>query len=348
MIRSMRTLAIGMALIGAHNPTGYCQESGRPPEAEKAKTSPAQTGPAGAAAPASSPTAAAEKAVRETVAAYVATYNQKDATKLAAFFTENGELIDSENVATSGREAITQEFSDAFAEQSPYTLKADIERVRQITPEVAKAEGVARLVAPRESTIAKRFVAVLARQGDAWKIDEIRDYPAPADSLTPYERLKELEWMIGEWVDESDEVQVSTTVRWGQGKAYLIRDYNVQVKGKPSTSGLMVIAWDPQTHRIRSWIFNADGSRGGASWTRATDNQWVVKAHGSTADGQSTSATQVISLVNKDAMRTSSTDRIIGDEIAGDLDEIIMVRKPLPPGATAAPLRPATPTSAPR
>jgi hypothetical protein len=104
----------------------------------------------------------------------------------------------------------------------------------------------------------------------------------------------------------------------------------------------MIIAWDPQAQQIKSWIFNADGSRGEGSWTRATDNQWVVKAHGSTADGQPTSATQVISLVNKDAVKTSSTDRIIGGEIARDIEDIIMVRKPLAPGTTPAPAKPAT------
>ena len=161
----------------------------------------------------------------------------------------------------------------------------------------------------------------------------------PAASVTPYERLKELEWMVGDWVDESEDVQVNTTVRWGQGKAYIVRDYSVKIKSEPATSGLMIIAWDPQTQQIRSWIFNADGSRGEASWTRATDNQWVVKAHGSTVDGQPTSATQVISLINKDAIRTSSTDRIIGHEIARDLDDIIMVRKPRAPGADGAPAK---------
>ena len=148
--------------------------------------------------------------------------------------------------------------------------------------------------------------------------------------------------MVSDWVDESEDVQVSTTVRWGQGKACLVRDYSVQIKGEPATSGLMIIAWDPQTQQIRSWIFNADGSRGVATWTRATDNQWVVKAHGSTDEGEHTSATQVISLINKDAIRTSSTDRIIGDEIAGDLDDIIMVRKPRAPGAASTAPKPAT------
>jgi uncharacterized protein (TIGR02246 family) len=336
MIRSLQLLAIGMALMGACTPSSFGQISGRPPAAL------AQVPSTPAAAPASSATAA-EDSVRETLAAYVATYNGKDAAKLVEFFTPEGTLIDSENVAMRGREAIAQEFSEAFADRSTYTLHAKVESVRLITRDVAQAEGESRLVSPREATIANQFVVLLARQDQAWKIVEIREYPAPAESVTPYERLKELEWMVGEWVDESEDVQVSTTVRWGQGKAYLIRDYSVQVKGEPATSGLMIIAWDPQTQQIKSWIFNADGGRGESSWTRAADNQWVVKAQGSTGDGQATSATQVISLVNKDALRTSSIDRIIGGEIARDLEDVIMVRKPPAPGTTRAPAKPATP-----
>jgi uncharacterized protein (TIGR02246 family) len=274
--------------------------------------------------------------VRNTLAAYVAAYNQKDAAKLVELFTPDGTLVDSENVATRGREDIGREFAEGFAEQSDYTLQGKVDRIRLITPDVAQAEGVSRLISPKEANIANQFVVLLARQGDAWKIVEIRDYPAPADSVTPYERLKELEWMVGEWADASEDVQVTSSVRWGQGRGYLVRDYSVHVKGEPTTSGLMIIAWDAQTQQIKSWIFNADGGRGEGSWTRASDNQWVVKAHGSTGDGRPTSATQVISLVNKDAVRTSSTDRVIGGEIARDIEDVIMVRKPPQPASKPA------------
>jgi uncharacterized protein (TIGR02246 family) len=355
MIRSLQPLAIGVVLVGALTPLSFGQAS-RQPLAVAAQApptpaaAPAGTRPGDAAAPSSSQTAAAEKLVRAALVAYVNAYNQKDVDKLVELFTDDGTLVDSENVATRGREAIAREFSEAFAERSTYTLSGKSDYVRLITPDVAQAEGESRLVSPKEATIANRFVALLARKGDAWKIVEIRESAAPAASVTPYERLKELEWMVGDWVDESDDVQVTSTVRWGQGKAYLLRDYSVQIKGEPATSGLMIIAWDPQTQQIRSWIFNADGGRGEGSWTRATDNQWVVKANGTTGEGQATSATQVISLVNKDAVKTSSTDRVTGGEIAPDVDDVIMVRKPLPPGTTLAPARPAAaaPTASPR
>jgi uncharacterized protein (TIGR02246 family) len=340
MIRSSQFLVIGMAVLGALAPAGL----GHPPQQPAA--APAQV----ESIPTSSTTAAVEKAVRETLVAYVEAYNKKDTARIVELFTSDGTLVDSDNVVTRGREAISRQFSDAFTEPSIYTLDGKTERIRLITPDVAQAEGMSRLVSPKEATIANRFVALLARQGAAWKIAEIRDYPAPVDSVAPNERLKELEWMVGEWVDESDDAKVTSTVRWGQGKGYLVRDYSVQVKGEPTTSGLMVIAWDAQSDQIKSWVFNADGSRGEGCWTRATENQWVVKARGSTGDGRPTSATQVITLVNKDAIKTSSIDRIVGGEIAGDVEDIIMVRKPLAPGIAPTATKPGTaaPTASPR
>jgi uncharacterized protein (TIGR02246 family) len=307
-----------MALMGALALPGFKQAPQRPAAAPEEVQS----------TPPSSMNAAAERSVRDTIAAYIAAYNQKDVAKLAGLFTQDGTLIDSDNVTTSGREAIAAQFSESFDERSSYTLQAQPNRIRVISPEVAQAEGIARLTSPKEATIANQFVALLSRQGDAWKFVEIREHPAPAESVAPYERLKELEWLVGDWVDESEDARVTSTVRWGQGKAYLVRDYSVQVKGEPATNGLMIIAWDAQREQIKSWIFNADGSRGEGSWTRAADNQWVVKAHGSAGDGRATSATQLISLVNKDAVKTSSTDRVIGDELVSDIEDVIMVRKP--------------------
>ncbi len=359
MIRCIGFFAIGVALIGSLTPSSFGQiyerqvaiptqaqpiQVGAPVHVQTVQVQPVQVQPvqvqsveAAAAAANANANAVDEKSVRHTLGAYVAAYNQKDTAKLVEFFTPDGTLIDSDNVATRGREAIAQEFSEAFAQPSTYTLEGKVERTRFITPDVAQVEGVSRLVSPKEATIVNHFIALLARQGDAWKLVEIRDYPEPGTSVTPYERLKELEWMVGEWVDETEDAQVSSTVQWGQGRGYLVRNYSAQSKDRAATSGLIIIAWDPQTEQIKSWIFSADGSRGEGSWTRAEDNQWVVKVHGNTGDGRPNSATQIISMVNKDAVKTKAIDRIVGGEIAPDVEEIIMVRKPPAPSTATAP-----------
>jgi hypothetical protein len=97
----------------------------------------------------------------------------------------------------------------------------------------------------------------------------------------------------------------------------------------------MFIGWDPQAQQIKSWVFDSEGGHGEGLWTRTTDNQWVVKASGVLHDGRTTSATHVHTVLNKDAVKTNSTDRIIGGEVAPDILDVVMVRKPPRPAETA-------------
>ena len=99
---------------------------------------------------------------------------------------------------------------------------------------------------------------------------------------------------------------------------------------------MTIIGWDPRTAQIKSWLFDSAGGLGEAVWTRSSDNQWVIKASGVLRDGSATSATQIVTLVSKDRVSTSSLDRIIGGEIAPDIEEIVTVRK-APGAASKAP-----------
>ena len=94
MIRSLQLLAMGMALMGVLTPSGFGQTAGRPLTAPaQVQTTPAiapaQARPAEAAAPGSSTTAAVEKAVRETLVAYVEAYNKKDPARIVELFTQD-------------------------------------------------------------------------------------------------------------------------------------------------------------------------------------------------------------------------------------------------------------------
>jgi hypothetical protein len=142
-------------------------------------------------------------------------------------------------------------------------------------------------------------------------------------------------------VDESEDATIRSTVRWALNRNFLVRDYSVEIKGEPPMTGTMWLGWDPQSEQIKSWVFDSNGGRGEACWTRSGESQWVLKANGVTRDGRASSATQIVTLLNKDAVKHSSIDRIIGGEIAPDIEEIVMVRKP-PQPAEAAPAAPAS------
>ena len=123
---------------------------------------------------------------------------------------------------------------------------------------------------------------------------------------------------------------VFTSVGWSDNKNFLVRSFDVRVKGKPALTGSQRIGWDPLTRQIKSWVFDSNGGHGEGLWTRSGD-QWVIKATGVRPDGRTVTATQVLTFVNKDNLRWKSIDRTLGSEIAHDIDEIVMVRKPPQP-----------------
>ncbi len=297
-----------------------------------------------AAQQAAPPAAAApEAAVRDRVAAYVKAFNGRNAGTLAEFFTEDAALVDESGDTARGKAAILDRFATGFAQPSKHTLGTEIKSMRFITPDVAQVEGTSTLSAENESSIVARFVALLVKKGDAWRIAEIRDLPAPPEDVAPADRLKELEWMVGDWVDESPGATVRSTVRWGDNKAYLVRNSTVQVGDEKASSSLMILGWDPRSGQLHSWLFDSEGGHGEATWTRASDNQWIIRTEGVQRDGTPNSATQFLTLVNKDAVKTSSVDRIVGGEVSPDIDEVLMVRKPPAPAGPAPAATPATP-----
>ena len=144
--------------------------------------------------------------------------------------------------------------------------------------------------------------------------------------------------MVGDWVDESDNNRVQSSVRWADNQSYLVRTYKVEMQGEKGSSGTMFIGWDPQSGQIKSWLFDSNGGHGEALWVRTGEKEWVVKAQGVLHDGRPTSATQIHTIINKDSVKTSSLDRIIGGQVAPDIVDVVMVRKaPAPDGGGSSP-----------
>ncbi len=311
------------------------------PAAPQPVATPAPAQPAAAPAP---PAQAApaftpeQKAVADAVEAFSKAYSAADAKALSGMFTDDIVLTDPEGNETRGKAAVAEMYTGAFQENPGLKLETRVAEVRFLTPDVARVEGKSRLSSSAgDASDFTRFSSLLVRKDGKWQAAEIREFTAPAEDVTPHERLSELEWMVGHWVDESGNNKVESDVRWADNNSYLIRTYSAHLQGEKPTSGTMFIGWDPQSGQIKSWNFDSEGGRGEGLWTRASDNEWVVKAQGVLRDGRPTSATQVHTILNKDSMKTDSTNRIIGGQIAPDIVDVVMVRKPPQPGAAAPP-----------
>jgi uncharacterized protein (TIGR02246 family) len=302
----------------------------------------AQSPPAAATAP--SPE---EKPIRDLIDAFGKAYSTPDLKALATYFTEDANVVDSAGESTRGKAAILEMYASSFEENPELDLDPKVQEIRFITPDVARVEGQSRLSTDKgDATEFTRYSSLLVKKSGKWLIAEIREYPAPVEDVSPYERLKELEWMVGDWVDESEAVKSSSIVRWADNKSFLIRTFQLEVKGEKAKSGTMILGWDPQTGQIKSWLFDSEGGHGEGLWTRTGEKEWIVKAQGVLRDGRPTSATQIYIVANNDAVKVSSIDRIIGGQIAPDIADVVMVRKPPQPGSaprpSGAPAQPST------
>lgn len=260
------------------------------------------------------PVFANDEDVRKTLTGYVEAFNQHDADAIGGLLTEVAQHIDRESgQRTEGRQAILADLKDTFEQAPSIFLSGRVDRIRMIQPAIAQAEGETLVVGGTDpQPIGTRFSAILVKNDEGWKIDSIEEFPVPRPA-TAYDALRELEWLVGRWVDESDDVTVDTTYRWSNHQSFLIRSFSVIRADGTERQGTQVIGWDPRSQEIRSWTFNSDGSFGDAVWSRSSDG-WLIRSSQTLADGRAASGTYILTRVDDDTI----TVQLVGHEIEGE------------------------------
>jgi uncharacterized protein (TIGR02246 family) len=286
--------------------------------------------------------AADEKAIREAGAAFVRAYDAGDTRAIVQLFTVDAEVVSEDGEPIQGQEAIAALFASTFAANPGEKIELDEISIRFLGSDAAKEDGRARIVpavanagAPSRTagqSVAhadlpqiSRYTVLYVRQDGRWLQSSVREHAQMA--ITPHERLQPLAWLVGEWVDEGSSSVIHSNTQWSVDGNFLLRDFTIQIAGKPALHGTQRIGWDPLTRQIKSWVFDSEGGHGVALWAHDSD-RWVVKGSGVLRDGRTATATQVYTIVNTHLVRWKSVDRTIGDKIEPDTAELVMVRKP--------------------
>ena len=146
------------------------------------------------------------------------------------------------------------------------------------------------------------------------------------DDVEQTSPLDELEWMVGQWVDEGENSNITTSCSWTKNRKFLTRSFRITIDGQLSLTGMQVIGWDPIAGQIRSWTFDSEGGFGEGRWMR-DGNRWLVKTSFVLASGKRASAVNVITYVDRDTLRWQSIGREIGGELLPNIPEVTVVRK---------------------
>jgi uncharacterized protein (TIGR02246 family) len=270
-----------------------------------------------------------EKAVRAVAEAFTRAYDAGDAKAVAALYTEDAEFIDEYGDVIQGRPLIEDFYSSVFQERPGTAIEIAMTSLRFLGPDVAKEVGQTRLKSSGgQPATFRRYTVLFVKQQGRWLYASVREEHEPA--LAHHERLKNLEWMVGEWLDQSPDSTVHVTCRWSEDKNFLLRDFTIQVQGHPVMTVSQRIGWDPLTKQIKSWVFDSEGGYGDAIWVH-NGSQWIIKSTGVTPDGQTATATNLLAQVGPNKATWKSTERSLGGQSVPGSAEYVMVRRASPP-----------------
>ena len=118
--------------------------------------------------------AADETAVRDVVARYVAVREARDASAVAALFTEDADQYTTAGEWRRGRERIRAGTADS-SQRNPGSRRISVEAVRFVTPDVAIADGPYEIAASGASSRRMWTTLVLVRTSGGWRISAIRN-----------------------------------------------------------------------------------------------------------------------------------------------------------------------------
>lgn len=284
---------------------------------------------AGVLATAAETRPADEKEVRQVVDAFVKGYNNHGAQAIAALFAPGGMMTDEGGNVTKSRENIELAFAKIFKEHPTTTIENTIESIRFVGPMEAIEFGTTTITHDKDMPAEKsRYQVVHVKKDGKWQMASATDLPE--DVWTGEDQLKQLEGLVGEWVDESPDALVLTSYRWDDNHRFILGQFTVQIKGKPAMTGTHRIGWDPLNKTIRSWAFDSEGGFAEGGWTRDGD-KWVSKLTGVTRGGKPASASHIMTPVDKSRMTLQTIDRVIGGEKLPDGEKILVVRRPPAP-----------------
>jgi uncharacterized protein (TIGR02246 family) len=282
----------------------------------------------------------------KAIAAFEKCFNSGDAKGLGALWTPNGLFQGPRGERLVGRKNIEDAFQKFFAANKGRDLELVVLAGRLVTDNVAIVDVVANIAPSPEGVEGEpRATIVLVQQDGRWLIDSIRETMSTAHVCNSTQ-LKDLEWMVGDWsgaVAGSSELSMHSTCDWTANRNFLIRRFSVSGKNALMPGGTEVIGWDPREHRIRSWIFEANGGFGESVWTQ-DGKSWTIDYKGILADGSDVSATQVLSCLDADTLTLQSTDRFRNGQKRPDVPKVTIKRcrakeepKPKPGESTKPP-----------
>jgi uncharacterized protein (TIGR02246 family) len=253
---------------------------------------------------------------------YQGAYDRGDAKALASFYAEDIDYIDQDGAETKGRSEMEKLFAESFQANPGAKIAITIEELKSLAPDVQVNRGVATVTAPSGLANSTRYIAVLTKKHDGWKISQLTETAAPAPRASS--QIEALKWLVGNWKSKDAGQTVETKVEWAGGKNFLVRTF--KLKGEEAeTDGWEIVGWDPDGEQIHSWIFDSNGGFGESSWSYV-GGHWLIRASNVLPDGSRSTAENVLTKVDGNKFTWESQNRTLDGQPQPLVSKIVVQR----------------------
>lgn len=265
-------------------------------------------------------------AISAAADSYSEAFNSRDAQALAAHWSPEALYTNPlTGKVVEGRDAIRAEFESILESVGELRVELSVESIEFVSPSVAIEEGVATLLRDDAPPSESYYSAVHVKHAGEWLLDRVTEQDAPEPPPSNYEKLKQLEWLVGEWVDGDDSSSIQTSCQWTRNKNFLTRSFTVSIGDSIDMAGMQVIGWDAAAESIRSWTFDSDGGFAEGVWSESADG-WHIAKTGTLPDGGRSSSVNIVTKVDDNQFKWRSVNRVVDGQVLPNLDEVLVVR----------------------
>ena len=267
-----------------------------------------------------------EKAIRAAADEFVKAFNAADAKAIGALWAPDAEYVDESGESFQGRAAIEKLYAELFQQHLGAMMTVKIESIRLLGPDVALEKGVARVKSPGGlADTAARYTVVHSKRDGKWIMVFGRDAPYVPASNEDY--LKDLEWLVGDWIPEAKDQPLRLHFEWMAQRNFIKNTYTVTKDGQSTLTGGQIIGWNPKLGRIVSWHFDAQGGFGQDVWTKDGSN-WVMEATGVLRDGSESTSVNIATPIDANSFTWQSIKRTLDGVSLPDTPPVKIVRVP--------------------
>lgn len=266
------------------------------------------------------------QAVLSRLKAYQESFNSNDPAKIATFWTSDAEFVYPRTGETvNGNKEIADVLLKKINEVPNTKIVFKDLKVEFPDSEHAIVTGFAQLDQNGKLSERRARKIELVKEKGEWLIARTSEIDI-ANPPNLYEHLKPLEWLIGKWKDDDDNVDITFENKWDRNKNFIIQTFASTIYGNDEIDGMQMIGWDPDQEKIRSWIFDTDGGYGGGYWTKSGDN-WQLELNYTLSDGREASSLNLFNLKDADHYEYSSIHREVDGIVLPNIDPVSIVRE---------------------